>query len=301
MKGVIGPDARLLISSEWNFVPFTYPMTIDQLPQFALVGTPASESGNILAAPVAGHEIGHSVWRVPPTRADFEAQFRIEVEKALASKPTEVARLSGALGGGLSALDRIRNTCVLYGMKQLEEIFCDAIGLYLFGSSFLYAIEYFLAPGGGPRSLKYPSDLERLRLLNEGTDILRLTPLGPLFERWNDSVLQANQIDLAAIIDQGVSAMSLVVVQKAFDILSDKGVGSSDPAVVTAAQEAFDRGEPLDRAAKLAEIVTAGWEILRRDNGLGEERDRERYRLLGELMLKSVEVSEFKLRVAADA
>jgi hypothetical protein len=301
MKQIIGPNAKLLISSEWKFVPFTFPMTIPELPEFALIGGPASESGNILAIPVAGHELGHSVWRNPVLRSQFEVLLRTQVEVSLQGHPAEVSRLTALLGSGSRGLDKIRNSSVLYGMKQLEEIFCDAVGLYLFGSSFLYAIEYFLAPGGGPRSLEYPSDLERLRLLKEGSTILGLHPVGPLFERWTDSALQSSQQDLAPIVDEAVRAISIDVVNVAFAFLRGKGISNSDAKQVKAAQAAFDRGEPYDGEANLAEIVTAGWEVLRRDGGLGSASDYDRYRLLGETMLKSVEVSEFKLRVATGA
>src|SRR3546814_3416694 len=38
VETAVSPDARLIMSSEWKFVPFTYPMTLDWLPGFALVG-----------------------------------------------------------------------------------------------------------------------------------------------------------------------------------------------------------------------------------------------------------------------
>src|SRR3546814_8743121 len=63
VETAVSPDARLIMSSEWKFVPFTYPMTLDWLPGFALVGGPAPESDNVLIVPLAGHEIGHSAWR----------------------------------------------------------------------------------------------------------------------------------------------------------------------------------------------------------------------------------------------
>src|SRR5439155_22334513 len=52
---------KLLLSSEWDYSPFTYP-TIPDLPKFLFIGLPAPESANPLLIPLAGHELGHAVW-----------------------------------------------------------------------------------------------------------------------------------------------------------------------------------------------------------------------------------------------
>ncbi len=296
-KKLIGANAKLIISSEWGFVPFTYPMTLDQLPQFALVGGPASESGNVLTIPVAGHEIGHSVWRAHASGFKLEPKLLAAIDGAIAGHPSEVARLTSQLGGGARATDHIRRLAFINGLKQLEEVFCDAVGLYFFGASFLYAMEYFLAPGGGARSLTYPSDLERLRILQSSSASLGILPSTPLFERWTDSVLQAAQSrDFVVILDAAVAVLIPDVTDCAFKRMKRRGVRVPDPGRIQSAMEALDRGEPHSGEATLPEIVTAGWEIVRRDGGLAEKRKRKGYRLLGELMLKSIEVAEFNLR-----
>lgn len=61
-KALVGQDARLLISSEWQYVPFTHPQSLAELPDFIIIGLPAPESDNVLVFPAAGHELGHSVW-----------------------------------------------------------------------------------------------------------------------------------------------------------------------------------------------------------------------------------------------
>jgi hypothetical protein len=298
VKKLIGPDAKLIISSEWDFVPFTYPMSLDQLPNFALVGGPASESGNVLTMPVAGHEIGHSAWRAHSGSFNLQTPLLAAVDGAINTLPSETARLTAQLGTGAQALDQIRRLAFLNGMKQLEEIFCDAMGLYFFGTSFLYAMEFFLAPGGGARSLTYPSDAERLRLLGIGSGTLGLSPSPPLFERWSDSVLQATQSkDFVVILDKAVSGLSGRVINHAFALMRAKGISTPDAARITTVIGAFDRGEPDTGTATLPEIVCAGWEIVRRDGGLAERRHRKRYRELGDLMLKSIEVAEFELRM----
>jgi hypothetical protein len=297
-KKLIGSKAKLIVSSEWGFVPFTYPMTLDQLPQFALVGGPASESGNVLTIPVAGHEIGHSVWRAHSRGFGLDPKFLAAIDGAIAGHPAETSRLMAQLGGGARATDQIRRLVYINGIKQLEEIFCDAIGLYFFGPSFLYAMEYFLAPGGGARSLTYPSDLDRLKILTVSSSTLGIAPTLPLFERWADSSLQASQTrDFVTILDSAVAALVADVTSAAFNMMKKRRVLVPNPAQIQSAIDAFDRGEPHIGDATLPEIVTAGWEIVRREGGLAEKRHWKRYRLLGDLMLKSIEVAEFRLRM----
>lgn len=54
-------DTKLLLSSEWDYSPLTY-SEIKEMPSFVLLGLPASESSNPLLIPLAGHELGHSLW-----------------------------------------------------------------------------------------------------------------------------------------------------------------------------------------------------------------------------------------------
>jgi len=54
---------QLLLSSEWDYVPFAYPQSLDDLKSFVLIGLPASEAASALLLPLAGHELGHAVWR----------------------------------------------------------------------------------------------------------------------------------------------------------------------------------------------------------------------------------------------
>ena len=297
-KQVIGANAKLIISSEWNFVPFTYPMTLPRLPQFALVGGPASESGNVLATPVAAHEIGHSAWRVHSPSFALDNKLIGAVDAAISANASQTAALVIQLGTGPLAVPQIRHLVFSNAKKQLEEIFCDAVGLYYFGASFLYALEYFLAPGGGPRSLTYPSDVERLKLLTDGAAALGISNSSPLFERWADSVAQSSQMDFITILDAAVAHLASDVINHATSLLRSRGARVPDQTKIDAAVRSFDGGEPIAGDITLGEIATAGWEIVRREGGLAEASKRRKYRDLGDLMLKSVEVAEFELRIA---
>ena len=67
-RKALGPEIRLLLSSEWAFSPMVYHQ-IGALPGFVLIGLPASESSNPLLIPLCGHELGHAVW------VDKKAEF----------------------------------------------------------------------------------------------------------------------------------------------------------------------------------------------------------------------------------
>ena len=72
-------------------------------------------------------------------------------------------------------------------------------------------------------------------------------------------------------------------------------------AMVLRIYEAFDRGEPYPDRAMLSEIVTAGWRYLRANPDLAESAQRDRYKVLTDLIWKTVEVTEYLERLAADA
>ena len=70
---------QLILSFEWNYIPFTYPLTVPPLPNFVVIGLPASESFNSLIIPAAGHELGHSVWRT----GNYDRKFLTKVKKRI--------------------------------------------------------------------------------------------------------------------------------------------------------------------------------------------------------------------------
>lgn len=63
----------------------------------------------------------------------------------------------------------------------------------------------------------------------------------------------------------------------------------------------FERNEPFDGRASLAEIVMAGWRKLLTDGGLSAKADRDRLRVLNDLILKSIEVAEYRELTGTDA
>jgi hypothetical protein len=89
--------------------------------------------------------------------------------------------------------------------------------------------------------------------------------------------------------------------QALFDELLKRNIHTPDESTIENIVAAFKRHEPYPKKARLAEIITAGWRYLRNNNGLCLGIQRDEYKALNDLMLKSIEVAEFLERVSGDA
>jgi len=82
---ILGPDTKLILSSEWeDYSPFTY-RPIAELPNFVLIGFPAPESSNPLLIPLAGHELGHTIWNV----RDLSSKYKKRIEEKIIAEIRE--------------------------------------------------------------------------------------------------------------------------------------------------------------------------------------------------------------------
>lgn len=301
VKTAIGDGVKLLISSEWNFVPFTWPMSLDLLPDFVLIGSPAPESGNVLIAPLAGHEIGHTAWGIYDCVTPLISLVATEVDAALSRNATIEKRLLEE--ERLDALGRniIVDRCGHYALRQLEETFCDLFGLYVFGPAYLFAYDYFVAPGDPLRCLEYPSDRRRMEVLHEAANSINMTVDDAVVQRWYNAVCDKQDRDMAVIIDEVVDALVPGMRDSLFAELKKRSLAPPDPHTVANVLASFERRKPYSHPATLAEIVTAGWSYLRKRDGLCGDSQRDEYKVLADLMLKSIEVAEYLERSAQDA
>lgn len=300
VEQAIGPDAKLLLSSEWDFVPFTYPK-LDLLPNYVLIGAPAVESSNVLLTPLAGHEIGHSAWRQHNLKAELETELAVAISAVLEGDAEGTTKLLEDFARMRMNRADLQHRCLNLGLMQLEEIFCDLFGLYVFGPAYLFAFEYFLAPGGGTRDPYYPSEVDRIGFLTEAAEELAFSPEPGLFERWKESSLVESVPGVMKVVDLAVARLVPALRKRGFDLLRDCGVSPPDKIVVERVKRALRRREPDAEGASLAEIVTAGWLYVREEVGLASPEQQDEYRMLCELMLKSIEVSEYRQRVAENA
>jgi len=146
-RQLLGENTKLVLSSEWDYSPLAY-AEIPCLPNFVLIGFPAPESTNPLLLPLAGHELGHCVWRVGRFVSEFRARLLRHVIGEAKSRWTEYNTHhpgltqdeleTGLLGRQSLAL------AVDSATRQTEETFCDFIGVRVFGTSFLSAFAYLV-------------------------------------------------------------------------------------------------------------------------------------------------------------
>lgn len=292
VERVLGQPTDMLISSEWAFVPFTYPIGIDLLPDVVLIGSPAPESENALIVPLAGHEIGHSAWRINNVEVEFAGPLMVAVDAAIAAK--------GGAGSGQeddlvmrSSAAVLRDRCADLALHQTEEIYCDLIGLFLFGSSYLYAFDYLLGPGGADRSIDYPSDAQRMEILAQAAEELDIAVDPAVRDRWTRATCGEDHRRLASIVDDAVA--TAIDDLKAHVLAYMRGLGLEPPSTagIDRVHAAFAVHQPYSELATLGEIISAGWKYLRAQGDLADENQRSSFKVLCDLIWKTIEVNEY--------
>jgi len=290
-QDAVRPDVRLILSSEWDYTPSTYPMNADVLKSSVFVGMPAQESRFALPFAIAGHEIGHSAWSQHGIHARLLPAVTTAIER--------VASTIGTIDTFGADPEATKNDCLSNAMRQIEEIFCDTFGLGVFGESYLYAFDYLLAPGSWPRSLEYPSVLVRNQCLEMAANQLGIPFNSVLFSGWHDSrSLPPELRDLAEITDQAVTDCVPQIITVTRELLEKNNLFLPRDTKIEKILESFRCYRPYQDIATLPEILVAGWRRLRDQGGLGAAGDSEENETLNEIVLKSIEISEF-LQLAA--
>jgi len=295
---------RLLLSSEWEYSPFTY-QSIPDLPGFVLIGIPAPESANPLLLPLAGHELGHTVWEAKNLAAKIKGEMTAAILQALTTRFDEFkdhARLplsaSDEIVTNLFALSELQDI-LQSALRQVEETFCDLLGLRLFGEAYLHAFAYLLAPGSGGRTPWYPSLTDRVGYLLTAAGEWRLScpdDYKTLFDAEALSGFTAYDEFKAQVADESLSAVSDLLIEEAALTATSAGLAMGTRAEVARIQKRFHLGVPAETCASIADIVNAAW-LVSEDPTLWADvptMSERREQVLKELVLKNLEVFEFE-------
>lgn len=86
-ENITGSKNRLIISSEWDSVPFFIPSPPAALSGFVIIGIPAFASRNSLLLPLAAHELGHASWRLDHVDAFINELAEKEFDSSLEQNP----------------------------------------------------------------------------------------------------------------------------------------------------------------------------------------------------------------------
>lgn len=307
---LIGPNAKVIVSSEWDFSPLTYPMTVSVLPDHVLIGMPSSESSNALILPLAGHELGHSIWRNERLENKWAAEVRRNTRDEMRSrwpafqhafpehsslKPTDDVLSNNMF------LVHIQSGIVGLTLCQIEEIFCDATGIHLFGGSYAYGFHYLLAPSlGGARALEYPRLTTRAEFL---------ATFGPIDLKTLGFVdypaeFQDEQPSLAPrdeFISNAADAVAKNMGQKMYGearqiVYSKAAKFAPDSSAQAEIIRMFEHGIPARMPRSLPDILNAAWAYVKSKAGTFNEDDRSLIDWISELTLKSIEVLEYRSR-----
>jgi hypothetical protein len=310
-KSLIGDEAQVVMSSEWDLSPLTYPMTVGVLPNFVLLGMPTSESNNSLLLPLAGHELGHSVWNHGGFESKYSAHIIKEINSYLksnwslfqttfpeyAGKAPDENLLSQDMFLSAYIVAHIQDLC----LSQFEEVFCDAVGVALFGKSFAAAFYYLLAPSlGASRSPRYPRLDSRARYIEKyGGHDLSTLGLSQFHAHFNENAgtHQGREGYLISVSDQISDMNARMVYVDAGRYVDEKARQfKPDSANECKILRMFKNGTPSNDPQRLADILNAAWETVNQISNaeIGQLKEIDG---VSELVLKSMEVLEFRRRV----
>lgn len=299
-------DVFLILSSEWEYIPFTHPMNLEELPRFIVIGMPASEADNILAFPAAGHELGHSVWLHNSLSDHFRPRISDLISKRINENPRFWEELfqkytreeldQDLFGDGLrrATLAEVQQSAV----KQLEELFCDFIGIHIFGTSYLHSFRYLLSGMGvGERSKKYPDIKERAEVIDAYASELGFKSVG--LARWFSGDAESRyavDLNILRLADSVRRELTPELKSRCKKIVESTGLAPPGEAKSQTALHRFMRGVPVEAGASLGDLVCAAWDCF-----LGDFADHlsegKKVGALSSLVLKSAEAIEFKSRM----
>jgi len=307
-NAILQGNPQLLLSSEWDYVPFAYPQSLEDLKSFVLIGMPASETSNALLVPLAGHELGHAVWRNRGLGGGAHTTLQYRCEELFRTpknmedfskyfpeyKPNDIV--------GKEFLPESIAVAVEDAVLQAEELFCDMFAYSLFGQSYVHAFTYILAPGLGRMSgTKYPSHKTRIDVLRkiagaEGDTLpdvktLKFSEEVPRSNPRERFILRMTETSVAEITDGLWTLVS--------DLIAKGKITRPNNALANKHLKEFRLGIPASAPNSLGDIINAGWMLYRELQSDGTAKDIMTRRVadLNEMILKTVEVLEFRRRV----
>ncbi|MCA8999217.1 MAG: hypothetical protein KDA80_19640 [Planctomycetaceae bacterium] len=188
-------------------------------------------------------------------------------------------------------------------MRQLEEVFCDVMGLRLFSEAYLHAFAYLLSPAlPGERSPLYPTVSRRAEILKRVSHQLSVQvpeDYTKLFDNQPDSMNRQTKL-YSQIADDVVAKTEISVSEKAIEFADSKSVPTRQVSNVQKAVQAFEMVMPANANLPITDLVNAGW-ICEHTPSLWSSVPQidisDRSRVLHDLVLKSLEVSEYCERI----
>jgi hypothetical protein len=312
-RTVYGDTAKLIVSSEWMFSPFTYPAVTDDLPDLMFIGLPSTEAGNSLIIPLAGHELGHSVWRkTSPSRSQFVLELDQDLQKKLAEsyrahwtafqQTFKTAEPKEKLLTDLFLLNIFTRSYRL-AWRQVEELFCDVIGLRLFGESFLYSFIYLISPNIGDRAAHYPTLSARVAVLTKACGRFQIDVPKEFSSYFVDTSkgLPASEKFILNMADTTSDALTDQIIDSVESHIASTKMVLPNKSERDRIVRHFCALSPGSALSSVGDIVNAGWQLRLNWNLWDKYQFDEKVRLdiLNDLVFKTMEVMEYEYRTMA--
>ena len=117
---------------------------MEDLRSFVLIGLPASEAATALLVPLAGHELGHAVWRNRGIVGSAHATLQSRCEKLYEQNMPEFRRHFPDYDPGDIVSKELLPEAIAESVElavfQAEEVFCDLFAYAVFGESYLICL-----------------------------------------------------------------------------------------------------------------------------------------------------------------
>lgn len=297
---------QILLSSEWDYVPFAYPQSLEDLRSFVLIGMPASEASSALLLPLAAHELGHAVWRNLGIGGSVGTTLQYKCDELYSQDMSSFSRTfpdydpNDIVNRDIFPAAIARS--VDYGVRQTEELFCDLFAYAYFGASYLYAFSYIVAPGTPDRDAYYPLHSARISVVSkvasdEGVVVPNRSSLDfGKEERQGD----ARHRYIVRKSEDAVGSITNGLWTRVSEIVDKAKIKRPSPTLAIRHLKDFNIGTPPNDPACLGDVVNAGWlryeEIVRSSSSptlASEQLDH-----LNEMILKTIEVLEFQRRIS---
>jgi hypothetical protein len=314
-------NTRLILSSEWRYSPIKY-HEIPDLPSFVLIGLPAPESENPLLIPLSGHELGHAVWNAYRLKESLKPKFQQEIVNYIMNNQEEYKQAFPSISQiNLStryllesARFRTWQHASAWVLEQAKETFCDFIGLRLFGTSFLHAFAYLLAPNvSSPRAVTYPQPLKRVKNLKKAADAYGFDipdDFEEMFKDRPDPLLAKSEEFQLSVADNILEKKIDVLIEKAQDLIQEANIPKPSVEESQKIYERFELIVPAENCKDLADVLNAAWKAYNAPNlwkkmekfeKEKEEFEKKKERILKDLVLKTIEVFEVEHLLKGDA
>ena len=315
-KQIITNDTKLILSSEWDFSPFMFPEQ-RPLPNFVLIGLPAPETDNPLLLPLAGHELGHTVWQQKGFETKYENDAELNILDAIQSDIS--AYQKHYPNHSVNATDKIADLDVNifvkrtiapvigWALARAQEYFCDCVGVYLFDEAFLHSYAYLLSPSiACSRHLDYPNNIARIQnIINAATHFQKSAPkiyqvpVG-FISMFQDSPEPGDEEQkyLSALADTASQRLCTTLISETEKLLNSSKAPQLQPTIRDAIIGEFGIGVPAFKAQSITNVLNAGWTVYDNPTFWPPVTDKKtRKKILNNLVIKNIELLEIEDRM----